>query len=107
MLLNDSFSQNASAWDTGGCGSGSGYVTGSTGPVLYECIKGGPTLAALTNGGTPYPSVRHLDGANFAFADGHVKWEKGQSESNATMGGVYSGDTTTTTSNGAPTYSLQ
>ncbi len=29
------------------------------------------------DGGTTYPLGRHLDGANYAFTDGHVKWLKG------------------------------
>jgi len=47
---------------------------------------------------------RHLDGANIAFADGHVKWEKGIAGSD-TSAGVY--NQCTGTDHGYPTFSYQ
>jgi prepilin-type N-terminal cleavage/methylation domain-containing protein/prepilin-type processing-associated H-X9-DG protein len=44
-------------------------------------IANGSTGTATTAGpitGLGVAHLRHLDGANFAFADGHVKWQKGQ-----------------------------
>ncbi len=51
----------AFGWQRGGAGTPQGY--------------------ALTNS---LAWTRHLDGANFAFADGHVKWYKGNSQGNNT-----------------------
>lgn len=51
-------------------------------------------------------SLKHLDGANFAFADGHVKWEKGNSASNGYESqNVY--NACTGTDRGFPTFSIQ
>ena len=44
---------------------------------------GGVGLAMASN----FDATRHLDGANLAFADGHVKWYKGQG--NLTYASVY------------------
>ena len=41
--------------------------------------SGGGGLAQANN----FNAVRHLDGANLAFADGHVKWYKGQNNNTA------------------------
>ena len=102
VLLNDGGSATSYSYEEGGCS----YATSDS--IHYTCTSI-PTLtpATLTASGPIYPSVRHLDGANFAFADGHVKWEKGASESNSIMAGVYSGANTTATTGGAPTYSIQ
>jgi prepilin-type N-terminal cleavage/methylation domain-containing protein/prepilin-type processing-associated H-X9-DG protein len=51
---------------------------------------------------------RHLDGANFAFADGHVKWEKGDGKGTSdlhTSLGVY--NSCTGTKHGYPTFNIQ
>jgi prepilin-type processing-associated H-X9-DG protein len=42
-------------------------------------------MAAFETVGTTTPvgaATRHLDGANYAFADGHVKWFKGGTDAN-------------------------
>jgi prepilin-type processing-associated H-X9-DG protein len=66
------------------------------------CATGTAGLATISNGG----GIRHLDGTNVAFADGHVKWEKGvtggsstaDSKSSAIYNGAYGAD------HGAPTF---
>jgi len=58
------------------------------------------TLATLPNGG----AHRHLTGANIAFADGHVKWEKGQSDTSDGTAAIYWGCYGTT--NGNPTFGI-
>jgi len=51
-------------------------------------------------------ATRHLEGANFAFADGHVKWEKGLSGSDGYESqNVY--NACTGTDKGFPTFSIQ
>jgi len=51
-------------------------------------------------------ATRHLEGANFAFADGHVKWEKGLSGSGGYESqNVY--NACTGTDKGFPTFSIQ
>ncbi len=36
-------------------------------------------------GGPPAPGIRHLDGANYLFADGHVKWFSGSAMTEAKL----------------------
>ena len=45
----------------------------------------------------PGPAQRHLDGSNFLFADGHVKWHRGLSET--LVASVFNSYTTPTGSN--------
>jgi len=50
---------------------------------------------------------RHLDGANYAFSDGHVKWEKGDGKGTSgihTSLGVY--NSCTGTDHGFPTFNI-
>ena len=53
---------------------------------------------------------RHLDGGNIAFADGHVKWEKGiaggSTSSTGKFATIYNGLTPNSTSGGNPTFDL-
>jgi len=73
----------------------SGTGDGST------CISGPPRLAesSIYQGGM----MRHLGGANFAFADGHVKWLKGATSDKSAA--VY--DSCYGTENGQPTFRIQ
>lgn len=50
---------------------------------------------------------QHLGGTNVAFADGHVKWLKGVSDTSNVSAKIYSGSNSTDTTNGAPTFSIQ
>lgn len=46
---------------------------------------------------------RHLDGSNYAFADGHVKWLKGDTAT--ASGALYNSNTTTTVAGSKATFS--
>jgi len=68
-------------------GSAEQYTTASTG-----------TMAAPTNPGfaqLPKTAIRHLDGVNLLFADGHVKWYKGN-PTTGFLSGVYNSGTRAT-----------
>jgi len=66
--------------------------------------------AATTNGTVPADGFatfrgaaqRHLDGANFAFTDGHVKWYKASSTTKSAA--VYNWHTPATVSGNSPTF---
>ncbi len=61
--------------------STSGYA-GSAGYVISGLGGGGACAATYVARAANFNGAqRHLDGANFAFADGHVKWQKGSTAS--------------------------
>ncbi len=82
-------------------GTARSYVTGgnpsygSTGR-LYAPVDTG--LALL-----PEEAIRHLGGANMAFADGHAKWYKGNSDTGL-MSNVYGAGTPGSVSGNNPTF---
>ena len=98
VLLADSlgtFGGDTDAYDTGCAGSND---CGS--PAV-------PGLATFNAEGGSGPAFRHLEGQNFAFCDGHVKWFKGQNAT--TSAKVYNKATTvanTPASANSPTYNL-
>jgi prepilin-type N-terminal cleavage/methylation domain-containing protein/prepilin-type processing-associated H-X9-DG protein len=50
-------------------------------------------------------AIRHLDGQNYAFADGHVKWYGGQASGGGSISkAVYNSSTPVTTSKSNPTF---
>jgi prepilin-type processing-associated H-X9-DG protein len=59
----DNISNSGNTWDAGGQGSA-------------NCSSGCTPALAYFRGG----AQRHLDGQNFMFADGHVKWYKGTTD---------------------------
>jgi prepilin-type N-terminal cleavage/methylation domain-containing protein/prepilin-type processing-associated H-X9-DG protein len=61
-----------------------------------------PNLAIIMDEG----SERHLEGTNFAFADGHVKWIKGAGDGDHSSG-VKDCNVTNANANGMATFSLQ
>ena len=55
-----------------GAKNDSNGACGDTGRPGYNCFD----TIHNNNTGNNQPQTRHLDGANYAFADGHVKWLK-------------------------------
>jgi len=70
------------------------YIAEGGTTVASGCTTG---LATIGSG-----AHRHLTGTNVAFADGHVKWEKGASDTSSQLTGVYNG--CYGTANGKPTF---
>jgi prepilin-type N-terminal cleavage/methylation domain-containing protein/prepilin-type processing-associated H-X9-DG protein len=112
---------------TGGSkGSGLSLST-FTQPALtvLVCDYSSSTASSYTTGAQPYSacgtnysaatctgparltaaSIRHLDGANLAFADGHVKWSKGD-PATGYLSGVFSMGDPGSTSGSAPTFNV-
>lgn len=71
--------------------------TNRTGLPASAVNTSSATAVILYVNGTTNATVRHLDGINFAFADGHVKWLKGATDGIVTS--VRNGYTGAVTSN--------
>lgn len=94
VMLMDNTTSDSSNWSTGWSSS---------------CPTSPPSTSTAGLARTGYvAALRHLDGQNYAFADGHVKWHKsvkvaaglGQSTS------VYNGLTPKSISKGNPTFTI-
>jgi len=88
---------------TDGCGNdGSGEVCSSPPSATYPV--GG--LAVIDNNvPARVPAAqRHLEGANYGFADGHVKWFKGQSTTQSSS--ILNGNTPPDQAGGRATFGL-
>jgi prepilin-type N-terminal cleavage/methylation domain-containing protein/prepilin-type processing-associated H-X9-DG protein len=59
------------------------------------------TLTTPTNAITDKGASRHLDGGNYAFADGHVKWYKATASGSSTIAGIANACSPTTILGGA------
>jgi prepilin-type N-terminal cleavage/methylation domain-containing protein/prepilin-type processing-associated H-X9-DG protein len=77
----------------------------------YADQTSGGTVGSACTAAQPYitdlvPAGRHLDGANYAFADGHVKWLKGSIISGTVINGSSAiGNRLYKTNNGKATFS--
>ena len=67
------------------------------------CGTGDTCTAGLAN--FPSSAIRHLDGLNFVFTDGHVKWLKGN-PTTGVMSSVYNAMTLGSTSGNNATYNI-
>jgi prepilin-type N-terminal cleavage/methylation domain-containing protein/prepilin-type processing-associated H-X9-DG protein len=65
------------------------------------CDAAGPGFASNLAGG----GIRHFDGANYAFADGHVKWIKNRNNNASNV--IYNGATFFSQSGSSPTFRLR
>lgn len=85
---------------TNGCSAaGSGIAQGPTGPVC-DSSDANKLAFNLAGGG-----LRHLEGTNLAFIDGHVKWFK--SSTSQTTARIWNGMTTFDVSGNDPTFRLR
>ena len=82
-----------------GCGT-AGDPAGANPFNRFQPVCGGPGLATNLAGG----GIRHLEGANYGFADGHAKWYKNINSNASSV--IYNGATPFTTSQNNPTFRL-
>jgi prepilin-type N-terminal cleavage/methylation domain-containing protein/prepilin-type processing-associated H-X9-DG protein len=105
VLLGDSLNGNA-ANRSDGCSLA--YADQSYTTTGSACTTAQSYITNFTNlAGTVGALGRHLDGANYAFADGHVKWLKGSIIGGGTVinGSTAIGNRLYTTDNGQATFS--
>lgn len=98
-VLNGDGNGNSSQYNSNGCTSvASGLAAATT------C-----TAPATLRMGSTNMLGRHLDGANYSFADGHVKWLKGSGTSGDmhTSDAVYNNSVKAEDANGKATISIQ
>jgi len=105
VLLGDSTSGNSyNNYD--GCFSSYADQTGG-GSVGATCTTAASYITNLISSTGITAAGRHLDGANYAFADGHVKWLKGSIISGTVINGSSAiGNRLYPTSNGKATFDL-
>jgi prepilin-type N-terminal cleavage/methylation domain-containing protein/prepilin-type processing-associated H-X9-DG protein len=86
--------------------------TSTAGTSWFTGVKGANCSSGCTPGfATLYlePGMRHLDGQNYAFTDGHVKWYKSTKidSTTAQSSSVYNAVTPGSTSGSNPTFNPQ
>ncbi len=95
------YNSGNSFWWSQGCSSG-GFVDSNGNANGGGCGAAG--LADFSNEGGTGSAFRHLEGQNFAFCDGHVKWFKGSDANHSAK--VYNVVTPGSTSGGSPTFNV-
>ena len=91
-VMNLDYAPSASENWSAGCGAANSTDCTSTG-------------ALATFPASPYgPALRHLEGMNYSFADGHVKWFKSQNATTSSK--VYDCNTPGSVSGSNPTFNL-
>ncbi len=84
-----------------GCGAaGDPTISGYQDRTQPVCTAGAGLATNLAGGG-----IRHMDGGNYGFADGHVKWVKNLTNNSSTV--IYNGATLFAQSGNNPTFRLQ
>ncbi|RYG58371.1 DUF1559 domain-containing protein [bacterium] len=84
-----------------GCNAGGDPAGGVPYLNRNEGTCGGPGLATNLAGG----GIRHFDGANYAFADGHVKWLRNRNNNASDV--IWNGATLFPQSGSNPTFRLR
>jgi len=90
VMLSDYITNCSENWTGGNKTSSALGTPGKLADVYYSAANG-------------YLVARHLDGANFAYTDGHVKWSK---MDGSIVLGMYNGATPGSTSGNSPTFNL-
>lgn len=98
-VMNGDGNGNSSRYNNNGCTSSANALTSSA-----LCTNNPPIL----NLGSTNMLGRHLDGANYGFADGHVKWLKGTGTSGNMFksNAVYNNTVAAADANGKATISI-
>ena len=99
VMLFDNYSAPGDAYGNGAA-TQTNYTCGT--PTAPTCTAGKATFAAPPAGDSAGPAQRHLDGQNYAFADGHVKWYRGATSRASAV--VWNAGTPGSTSGSAPTF---
>ena len=109
----DSAIVGSARYRANGCGNAGAAGDPTGNPGFGNCAGAAAQLATKGGMGAPNASTantRHLDGVNLAFADGHVKWYKGNlggTTSNAVGSSqVYNSISTFTQSGNSPTFNI-
>jgi prepilin-type N-terminal cleavage/methylation domain-containing protein/prepilin-type processing-associated H-X9-DG protein len=79
-------------------------VTGNQGKAFSSQAGGGGSAITGLAQSTGPDWVRHLEGSNYGFADGHVKWFKGDPAAPGRSSKVYAVNATFATSQSSPTF---
>jgi prepilin-type processing-associated H-X9-DG protein len=94
-------------------------MSGAAGQRTYGCdyardAGGGTNVGCPAGGLSKLPTKRHLDGSNFTFCDGHVKWYPASNQLNDCGNGlgsncwgfpnIYNGTSTFTATLNNPTF---
>jgi prepilin-type N-terminal cleavage/methylation domain-containing protein/prepilin-type processing-associated H-X9-DG protein len=103
VLLGDGSSSSAVYYAWGVASANYTYAGGGQ----YACTTPVTTLANANKAYIGSGAHRHLTGANIAFADGHVKWEKGVSDTSSYSATIYDDCTPTSIAGSSPTFSIQ
>jgi prepilin-type N-terminal cleavage/methylation domain-containing protein/prepilin-type processing-associated H-X9-DG protein len=101
VLLGDGDGANPSSIGTYGSSSRYATMAGATIGGVTTPATCATTLTTPTNAITDKGASRHLDGGNYAFADGHVKWYKATASGSSTIAGIANACSPTTILGGA------
>ena len=97
---NDVRNSGSSRTRSNGFDGNGGGSAAQTNPGVPGTIP--PALSFVNNAGYLNGGVRHLEGINLLFSDGHVKWTKSVDENSSRS--VYNGFSTFGQSNNSPTF---
>jgi len=87
-------------------GNPTSNYTGTTGGQ-YACTTPVTSLSSAEKAYLGSGAHRHLTGTNVAYADGHVKWEKGVSDTSSYSATIYNDCVPTSIAGSSPTFSIQ
>ena len=105
-IINGDGQNGSAAYAFSGEGITNGITNDGSTPAVSATVTTAPaprtTLPTMTPAAEGQFGLRHLDGLNYGFADGHVKWYK--SGSNTELNKVYDGRANYTITGQDPTF---